>query len=281
MEEKAKKGFLNNLFSKRFIENINRDEIKTIIEISESKNIISDQESDMILNILKSDDKDAKDIMTHRKDIIAIDSELTLAEAVNFMLDQPYTRIPVFSEDIDNIIGVINLRNVFKLYISPNTHSMKLSEINGLLRPINLVPETRDLDQLFQEMQENKTHLIVVVDEYGRTSGIVSIEDIIKEIIGNVFDEDDKEGDDIITISENKYIVKGITSLEELSEILNIDFEDEENETINGFLITLLGHLPDGEEKIELDFKGYKFKAIMVDDKFIEKIIITKEQSEE
>ena len=236
---------------------------------------------EMINNILKMDEKDAKDIMTHRKHIVAVDGDMTLEEAAGFMLEQNYSRFPVFDGDIDNLVGTLHIRDAFAAYRDHELRALPVKEQKKLLRELKYIPETRNIYRLFRQMQASKTHMVIVSDEYGQTAGLIAMEDILEEIVGNILDEYDQEERDIILTNDGNYVIRGMTALEDVEEVLGIDFEDEENETLGGFLIAQLDHIPKEGAKEEVTFADYRFRILTITDQAIEKVLITREPKTE
>ena len=230
----------------------------------------------LIRNIVRFMDKDAKDIMTHRRDIIAIDGEETLEEAMHFILEENHSRFPVFNEDIDDIIGTIHLRDAMTGYIHEELRNRPIKELCGYIRPVLYIPETKSIDRLFKEMQAEKNHIAIVIDEYGQTSGLVAMEDILEEIVGNILDEYDEEEEDIEFVSDGTYEVNGFTELEDLEDLLGITFDREEYETLNGFLIHMLDRIPSEKERCFVQYEGYRFTILEVDNNTIQSVKIEK-----
>ena len=248
--------------------------IKTILHILESFN---DDLVEMIHNIFEFGDKDAKDIMVHRKNIIAIDGTMTFLEMLDFTIENNYSRYPVYIDDIDNIIGVLHIKEVLALCQKQEIYHTAIKDIKGLIREVDFIPETRNINTLFTMMQNAKTHMVIVVDEYGQTSGIVAMEDILEEIVGNIEDEHDQEEKMIEKLPDGSYLMDGMTSAEEALEILKIHIpEEDEFETLNGILISLLDRIPNDDEKFETDAFGYHFEVLQVENKMIKKVKITK-----
>lgn len=260
----------------------NEDKERTAEEIIEKveegykKGVLAKREMKMICNIFGYMDEDAKDIMTHRKNIVALDGTSTLSEALNFILEENHSRLPVYDGDIDNIIGRIHLRDAMKCYFNESLRNVPIKELKEFLRPVSFVPETRSIDKLFQQMQRNHAHMVAVIDEYGQTAGIVTMEDIIEEIVGNIQDEYDEEEELIVRQSDGTYLVDGMTQLEDLEEILDIRFEEEDYDTLNGYLIDCLDRIPSEDEKCTVQFEGYVFQVLSVDNNTIRKVQIRK-----
>lgn len=252
------------------------EEIINKVEEGHKKGVLAKREMKMICNIFGYMDEDAKDIMTHRKNIVALDGATTLSEALEFILDENHSRLPVYDGDIDNIIGRIHLRDAMKCYLDESLRNIPIAELKAILRPVSFVPETRSIDKLFQQMQRSHVHMVVVIDEYGQTAGIVTMEDIIEEIVGNIQDEYDEEEELIVRQSDGTYLVDGMTQLEDLEEILDVNFEEEDYDTLNGYLIDCLDRIPSEDEKCTVQFEGYVFQVLSVDNNTIRKVRIMK-----
>ena len=199
---------LKKLFGKKINEETVEEEILSMVEEGHEQGIIEESEAEMISNIMELSDKDARDIMTSRQKIIAMENILTVDEAIHFAIENNYSRYPVYEEELDNILGVVHLRDLIQEYVkNPNTQITQVME-----EPIFIHP-TFNINKLLQKMQSEKIHMSVVVDEYGQTEGIVCMEDIIEEIVGNIFDEhDEDEEESIKSIGENVYIIAGDTT---------------------------------------------------------------------
>lgn len=234
----------------------------------------------LIRNIFRYMDKDAKDIMTHRKNIVAIDGNETLEDALHFMLDENYSRFPIFEEDIDEIVGIIHLREAMTCYFDKSLRIRPLKEIKEYIRPVTFIPETKSIDTLFKEMQAEKNHIAVVLDEYGQTSGLVAMEDILEEIVGNILDEHDEEEELIEKLADGNYIANGMMDLEDLEELIPVTFEKEEYGTLNGFLIDQLDRIPGEDETCIVEYEGYRFTVLSVDNNTIDRVKIEKRNEE-
>ena len=251
------------LFNKKSSDEV-EEEILSMVEEGNEQGVIEDNEAEMIVNIFEFSDKCAKDVMTSRQRILALEDTVTVRDALNFALENSFTRYPVYSEDIDNIVGIVHLRDLIENY-------MKQPEANVtdvLDDPIFIHP-TIGIPKLLNKMQREKIHMAIVVDEYGQTDGIVTMEDIIEEIVGNISDEHDEEETFVRRINGGDYIIRGDASLEEVAETLSVEFPDEDIATLNGFMLFKLGRLPKDGEKPEIDYEGYKFIPVKIKDKMI------------
>ena len=229
-------------------------------------------EAQMIRNIFAYGEKDAKSIMTHRKHMVALDGEETLENALTFILEQNKSRFPVYEEDIDPIIGTIHLRDAMKCYFNEQLRHIPIKQLEEYIRPVSFIPETRSIDKLLKKMQEGKYHMAIVIDEYGQTAGLVTMEDIIEEIVGNIQDEYDEEEEEIVKVSDNEYLVEGSTKISDVNEQIGINFESDEFDSIGGYIIGHLRRLPEENEVIEVD--NIKFCIESLDKNRIKKVRI-------
>ena len=246
-------------------EDVTEEEIISIVDDAHEQGVIEESEAEMIQNIIEFSDKEAQDIMTHRKNINAIDEKTPLKEALTLMLNGSNSRYPVYRDDIDDIIGILHLKDAMKEMMFENHAEETVGRIPNLIRDASYIPETRSINDLFKRMQAKKLHMAIVVDEYGQTSGIVTMEDILEEIVGNILDEYDEDDHFITEQLDNTYLMKGLTPLEDVEETLSIDLQEEEYETLNGYLTSLLGHIPNIDEDKEIRAKKLHM-AIVVDE---------------
>ncbi|MDD6327713.1 MAG: hemolysin family protein [Lachnospiraceae bacterium] len=270
-------GSLRKFLSKKALEEKVEEEILSMVEEGHEQGVIEENEVEMISNIFEFSDKDAKDIMTSRPKMIAMEHTMTVAEALTFALENNFSRYPVFEEDIDTIIGVVHLKDLVAVYMkSPETSVRDVME-----DPIFIHP-TFNISKLLQKMQHEKIHMAIVIDEYGQTEGLVAMEDIIEEIVGNILDEHDEDTERVVdTLSNGDMMVQGTASLEELEELLDIEFPDEDFETLNGFLLYELGGFPSGDEAIEIIYQGYRFTPVKICDKMITLVKIERTMQDE
>lgn len=264
-------------------DDVTEEDIMSMVNEGHEKGVLESSEAEMITNIFELDDKDASDIMTHRKNLIMLDGDESLDKVVDFILNTGInTRYPVYEDNIDNIIGILHLKDALIFSRKGNFKNRSIKNIKGLIRPAHFIPETRSLDTLFEEMQAEKMHMVIVVDEYGQTAGIVTMEDILEEIVGNIMDEYDVE-ENYIEEKDGAYIVSGQVPLEDLSEKLHIPFTEEEYEnfdTLNGFIISKLDRIPVDGEDFCLTYAGYEFTALHVENKMIHSVKIIKQKEE-
>lgn len=259
---------------KKDTDNVTEEDIRSMVNEGHEQGVLEEGEAKMIANIFELDDKTAEDVMTHRKNLVALDGSLTLREALDFILKEgKNSRYPVYREEIDDIIGILHMRDAVVFFEQEAWKDMALEKIPQLLREAHFIPETRSLDTLFKEMQSQKIHMEIVVDEYGQTVGIVTMEDILEEIVGNIMDEYDEEENFITAEESGSFLMNGMTPLSQAAEILGISFEEEDEElydTINGFLISKLGRIPKEGEKPVVVCLGYEFQILKVENKTIQ-----------
>lgn len=248
------------------------EEILSMIEEGHEQGVILEDEAEMISNIFEFADKLARDVMTSRQRIVAIDQNMLIKDALQFSIENKFSRYPVFEEDIDTIIGVLHLKDLIAAYLEePEEPVSVIAEEAMIIHP------TYDISKLLKKMQKEKIHMAVVIDEYGQTEGIVTLEDIIEEIIGNILDEHDEEEKVVKRKAKDGYVVEGLLPLDEAEELLpDIEFPDTEIETLNGFLLCELGRLPEEGETIEIDYQGYRFTPVEISNKMIKLVKITK-----
>lgn len=255
-------------------DNVTEDEIISIVNEGYEQGVLEDSEAVMISNIIEFDEKEVMDIMTHRKKVVAIDATSTVEETMQFVMQQPFSRFPVYEETIDNIVGILHIKDLMKYYISGEDKSVQVQTICG--EPY-LVPDTQPIDVLWNDMRTRKMHMAIAIDEYGQTAGVVAMEDILEEIVGAISDEYDIEEKMIIKQTEGRFLMKGMTPLDEVEEILDIDMDQEDFDTLNGFLISMLGHIPSDDEKAVFNYRGYNFHIVDVVDKMIRYVRVVKE----
>ena len=276
---------LANLASRLFhidpyesVDDVTEEEIISMVNEGHEQGAIQESEAEMIHNIFELDDTEAADVMTRRKNIIAIDQELPFEEALDFMLNEPFSRFPVYQEDIDHITGIIHIKDAMRLAREKENLSLKVEEIKNLMNDPIFIPETQSINVLFKSMQIQKNHLVVVVDEYGQTAGLVSLEDILEEIVGNIEDEHDMEEAMILPRGENTFLLKGMADLEEVEEALQIHFDTEDIDTLNGFLISLIDKIPEDNDQIEIEYSNYLFRVLSVKNKTIETVLAIRQK---
>lgn len=275
------KKIINFLKSSSRDEDVTEEEIVSMVNEGHEKGVLLESEAEMINNIFEFGDKEAKDIMTHRKNLIAIDGELSYNDAVSFIIDNSKSRYPVYLDDIDHVIGVLHIMDAFSFVQKNEVFRTPIKDIPGLIREVDFVPETLNIHALFKMMQAKKSHIVVVVDEYGQTSGIVAMEDILEEIVGDIEDEHDEEEKLIRKNSDGSYSMNGLVPLAEVLDVLKMPVEEDSFETLNGFLISLLEKIPTDGERARLHAYGYDFYIQKVVDKTIREVVVKKSKNQE
>lgn len=254
---------------------VTEEGIRQMVDAGGSNGSIDESEKEMINNIFELSNTSVEEIATHRTDIVAVPLEATLAEIKEVLMEEKYSRIVVYEDNIDNIVGVFHVKDLVKYIL---TDSTRMEEGNFHLEDIMMqpyfVPFSKKTDELIEEMQREKVHMAIVIDEYGGTSGIVTMEDVMEEIVGNIFDEYDlEEEEDICPIDENSYSISGKADLQDVAEQLGIVFEDDEDyDTLGGYLIGRLGRIPEDDETPEIAVGGWLFQIKQFEEKRIEKV---------
>ena len=263
------------------VEDVTEEEIISMVNEGHEQGVLLATEAEMITNIFEFGDKEAQNIMTHRKNILALDKSITLKEALDYMVSESKSRFPVYHENIDQIVGILHFRDVMRAHRLPENLEKPIGEIEGLIRDAMFIPETKNIDALFKTMQQEKIQMVIVVDEYGQTSGLLAMEDILEEIVGNIMDEYD-EDEEYIEETENadEYIIDGITPLEELEEKFGLSFEEEEFETVNGFMISRMERIPEEDEQFSTCVGGYEFQILAVENRMIKSVLVRKLKDE-
>ena len=252
------------------------DEITSMVNEGTELGVLETSEAAMINNIFDFADKEAGDIMTKRSNIVAIDKETGFIEALNFMLSNNNSRYPVYDENLDHIIGILYLKDAMRFHAKDENLDKPICEIKNLIRKAMVVLETTKIDDLFKAMQSKKTQMAIVVDEYGQTSGLIAMEDILEEIVGNIMDEYDVEEKHIRKTGTNSYVIDGFTSLEEISKTLGVEFDVDNFETLNGFMISRLDRLPEKNEDFKTEVSGFEFSVSKVENRMISKVSVKK-----
>lgn len=250
-------------------EEVTEEEIRMMVDVGGEKGVIEDVQKEMINNIFEFDDIDAGDIMTHRTDVSAVEVNDPIQDVVEIAEKEGYSRIPVYEESLDKIIGIVYIKDLIG-YIGSSVP--KHENMRKIMREPYFVPESMKCGILFQEMTSRRVQMAVVVDEYGGTAGIVTLEDLVESIVGNIQDEYDNEEEDFSVIDETTFTVDGTTPIDEVNEHVGVDLPDDEYDTIGGFVISLLGYLPKDGEMNELDYENLHFTILNLEDKRIGKL---------
>ncbi len=261
-------------------EAVTEEDIMMLVDEGEEIGVIEQHEKHMIQNILGFDDRDVKEVMTPRPDMVMISVESTVKEALNLIKEEGFSRIPVYRKDFDDIIGIIYVKDLIDSVLAGNNEET----IESILRKPIYIPETKLCSKLLKEFQEEKIHIAIVIDEYGGTSGLVTMEDLLESIVGEIEDEMDDEDIEIKEISENIYEIDGKTSIEKLEKNLGIALPAEEkveSDTVAGWILEQLETIPKKGEKVVLPIEnGLEISVLEMDDHRISKIEIRKTEEE-
>lgn len=247
---------------------ITEEELKTMVNVSHEEGVLEIEEREIINNVFEFGDMQAKEAMVQRLDMIAIDVEDSYEEIIELFKHEKLSRMPVYEETIDDIIGVLNIKDIIFL----SDEEIENFDIKQYIRDPFFTYEFKKITQLLEEMKREKSQMAIVVDEYGGTAGLITIEDLVEVIVGDIEDEYDEEEDEIQVISPTEYLVEGSTKISDVNEILDIELESEEFDSIGGYIIGYIKHIPEENELIEVD--GIKFNIESVDKNRIKKIRI-------
>lgn len=251
-------------------EKVTEEEIRLMVDVGEEKGTIDETEKEMINNIFDFNNKVVSDIMTHRTEIEALSVDASLNEVTSFINSEKYSRIPIYEDNIDNIIGVMHAKYIIQ-YLAEEGDKKNFN-LRDIIRRPYFVPASKKTDELLKEFQKNKTHMAIIIDEYGGTAGIVTLEDLIEEIVGNIFDEDDVEEKEMEKIDDNTYLINGAVSLDEVQEALGVELPVDDYETLSGFVIGQMGRIPEKGDTSTIEFNDLMLKVEEVDEKKVSKI---------
>lgn len=272
-------SFSTNIFLKIFrindeenIETISKEEIRMFVHETEISGVLNDNEREMIEKIIDLEDRVAREVMIPRTDMFAISLNSSIEDIFKDEEIIRYSRIPVYLEDLDNIVGILHTKSLLKMAYEIGFDNIVLKD---LLQEALFVPETKKIQSLFLEMKTLKKHISILIDEYGGVSGIVTLEDLLEEIVGNINDEYDKDNDYIQKISDNKYLINTSISLNDLNDELNLNIESNHYDSLNGIIIEKLGYIPTPNKKIDdLVIDNLKIKILKIKNRRIEKVIL-------
>jgi len=262
-------------------DDVTEEEIISMVREGHEQGTILASEAELIHNVFEFDDKEVKDIMTHRKNIVSLDGSMSFIDAIEFIIDTGKSRFPVYENDVDSIIGVLHIKDAFTFFEKNEVYRSSIKDIDGLIRPVDFIPETVNINDLFKKMQSKKSHLAMVVDEYGQISGLIAMEDILEELVGNIEDEHDEEENYIRKNDDETFIMDGMTEFSDVKEALSLPVDDDAYETLNGFIISLSDKIPEEGDKTVISAYGYRFSVMSVEDKVIKQVMIKKLAPEE
>lgn len=250
---------------------VTKDELKSFIEAGEEHGAINESEKEMIEGIFKFDNTKVEKVMTPRTEVYCINISEPLSSYLDELLHMRYSRVPVYEDDIDNIIGILYMKDFM---IEAKNESFRNVNIKNILKEPYFVHEGKKVQDLFKLLQKSQRHIAVIIDEYGGFSGIITIEDLLEEIVGEINDEDDSSEKRIIRVGENSFLVDGLTTLDELNDELNIDIQLDDIDTVSGFIINLIGSIPSKKSENIIEYNDITFKIDKLGEKRIEKILV-------
>jgi magnesium and cobalt exporter, CNNM family len=246
------------------------EELKMLVTASREKGVLEAEEQEMLHNVFEFADKDAADVMVPRPDVIAVPVELPVAEALRVVLDHPFTRYPVFEEDLDDILGILHVRDLFSAL---HDRGMERVDLRAILRPAIVVPETKHLDELMAEFQGTSNHMAIVVDEYGSVEGLVTLEDLLEEIVGEIGDEFDRPEAGVLRIGRGRVRIGGSFPIDEFNERFGTDLPVDDYHTVGGFVFGELGRAPKVGDSV--GFNGARFEVSSTDGPRIIEVDVT------
>lgn len=250
---------------------VTEEEIRMMVDVGEEKGAIDSQEKEMINNIFEFDTKTVSEIMIPRTEVFALDMHLSIGEVIEELTDDDrYSRIPVYDETIDEIKGVVHIKDILLSTKNKNT------KIKSLMKEAYFVPETKLVNELFAELRKNKKSMAIIIDEYGGTSGIVTMEDVLEEIVGEIYDEYDKVENKFEKVDETTYIFDGSIAIFDVEKILDIEIPDGYYDTLSGYLLEELGRIPKDKEKLVIETKEATYKIEEIKDKKIQRVKVCK-----
>ena len=245
-------------------ETVTEEEIRMMVDVGEEKGSIEEEERELINNVFEFNDKTVSEVMIHRTEVYAIDVTSKIEDILTELKEYKYSRIPVYEENIDNIVGVLFIKDLLAC-----VYSKKEVKVKKIMRDAYFVSESKPINELFKEMQKNKQQLAIVVDEYGGTAGIITMEDMLEELVGNIFDEYDDVEKDYEKIDENTFMIEGSVSIYDLRKILGVEIPEGDYDTLSGYLIELLGRIPEDDEKPVIETKQVTYKIEEYEEKRI------------
>ena len=271
--------FSTNMISKLFgvsaqdEETVTEEEIRMMVDVGEEKGTIEEEEKELINNVFEFNDKVVSEVMLHRTEIFAVDIKSNISDILNKIDDLKYSRIPVYEDSIDDIKGILYTKDLIKFL-----KKQKDGRVKTIMREAYFVSENKPINDLFKDLQRNKTQIAIVVDEYGGTSGIITMEDILEELVGNIFDEYDDVELDYEKIDNNTFVINGNVSIYDVKKILEVNIPDGDYDTLSGYLIELLGRIPEDDEKPVIETPKVTYKIEEYEDKRIIKVKACKTQ---
>lgn len=259
-------SFWKQIIPKRWKKGVTQEDIETIIDSGQETGLIDEDGNEMIHRILEMKDVVVREVMVPRTDILALEVNASIDDMTKLVVKAGHSRVPVYDETIDKVVGIVYAKDLLKYWIS----KAKNGKIRDIMRKPLFVPETKNIDELFKELKSKRIHIAIVVDEYGGTSGLVTIEDLIEEIVGDIQDEHDAEEEVFAKVSEGSYIADAKIDIDELSEKLDIEIPKEDYDTLGGFLVHMSNNIPSVMD--EITYKNILFTVIEADERKVSKV---------
>lgn len=262
-----------NLVSKMFgvsekdEEIVTEEEIKMMVDEGEENGSIEENERELINNVFEFNDTTVSEVMTHRTNIYALNIDMNVNDLIEDLDEYTYSRVPVYEGTIDEIKGILYLKDLLK-YVK----SKKIVKLKSIIRPAYFVPQSKPIDELFNELKKNNNQMAIVLDEYGGTAGLITMEDILEELVGDIFDEYDEIENEYEKIDENTYLISGSINISDLSKVLKVEIEEGDYDTLSGYLQEKLGRIPEDEEKPVIETENVTYKIEEYEDKRIVKV---------
>lgn len=255
-------------------ETVTEEEILMMVDVGEEKGVIDEGAREMISNIFEFDDRAVSEIMTHRTEVTAVEDTMSIQEAVALAVRDGYSRMPVYHEQLDTVLGIFYVKDLLQYAGKDIPSELKITDH---MRPAYFVPESKSCNELLEEMTARHIQIAIVVDEYGGTEGIVTMEDLLESIVGNIQDEYDNEEQEIHRVSENAFTVDGSTSIDEISDLMQVHLPEGDYDTIAGLVVELLGRIPKVGERPTVTYKSLTFTVEEVEERRISKLLIVKD----
>lgn len=268
---------LGGVDPREYADTVTEEDIRELMDAGEEIGAIEGAQKDMVNNIFEFDDITAAEIMTPRTDVAAVEADAPVEEALHTGVDNGYSRIPVYEEDIDHIIGILYIKDLLPYVGQPLPAGVT---VRSLLRDTHFVPDTKKCDELFEEMNEKHLQMAIVVDEYGGVAGIVTMEDLLESIVGNMQDEFDHEEEEVTQLDDHSFIVDGSLNIDDLNELLGLALPEGDYDTVAGFLMDQLGHIPEPGEQAAVRYENAVFTIRRMDDRRIEQVLVQVEPEE-
>lgn len=279
-EIRKKESLFSRIFGSKSREEIQQEaeeEILSLVEEGQEKGVIGDSTKHIIENVFDFDDTVASEIMTHRTEMTAIEDTSELSQVVDTAIESGYSRIPVYKGDIDTIVGVLYVKDLLP-FVGAKVEGFDLSKV---IRDVLFVPKTKNCSELFTEMTKERVQMAIVVDEYGGTEGLITLEDLIEDILGNIRDEYDNEEDEVRKLSDNRFTVEGSASIDDIAKELELEIPETDCDTVAGFILENLGRIPDDGETPEVTVNDATYKIDKIEERRILSVTIEKHNTDE